>query len=46
LPSRPDPWTGITLPVHANEYMKLYRAIEERGLVFSFHSAALSRRSA
>jgi uncharacterized protein len=31
--------TVRTLPVHANEYMKLYRAIEERGLVLSFHSA-------
>jgi predicted TIM-barrel fold metal-dependent hydrolase len=25
-------------PVHANCYMKLYRAIEERGLALSFHS--------
>jgi predicted TIM-barrel fold metal-dependent hydrolase len=31
--------TVRNLPVHANEYMKLYRAIEERGLVLSFHSA-------
>src|ERR1700757_4106237 len=28
-----------TLPVHDNAYMKIYRAIEERGLVLSFHSA-------
>jgi uncharacterized protein len=27
------------LPVHDNAYMKVYRAIEERGLVLSFHSA-------
>jgi predicted TIM-barrel fold metal-dependent hydrolase len=26
-------------PVHDNAYMKVYRAIEERGLVLSFHSA-------
>ncbi len=32
--------TVRSLPVHANEYMKVYRAIEERGLVLSFHSAA------
>ena len=25
-------------PVHANEYMRLYRAIEERGLPLSFHA--------
>lgn len=30
--------TVRTLPVHANEYMKVYRAIEERGLALSFHS--------
>ncbi|MGH3632066.1 MAG: amidohydrolase family protein, partial [Sciscionella sp.] len=28
-----------TLPVHHNSYMKVYRAIEERGLALSFHSA-------
>jgi uncharacterized protein len=28
-----------TLPVHDNAYMKVYRAIEERGLVLAFHSA-------
>ncbi len=27
-----------TLPVHHNHYMKVYRAIEERGLSLSFHS--------
>ena len=27
-----------TLPVHHNSYMKVYRAIEERGLALSFHS--------
>jgi predicted TIM-barrel fold metal-dependent hydrolase len=27
-----------TLPVHHNLYMKVYRAIEERGLALSFHS--------
>jgi len=32
--------TVRTLPVHDNAYMKVYRAIEERGLVLSFHSAA------
>jgi hypothetical protein len=26
-------------PIHDNAYMKVYRAIEERGLVLSFHSA-------
>ena len=26
------------MPVHDNAYMKVYRAIEERGLVLSFHS--------
>jgi predicted TIM-barrel fold metal-dependent hydrolase len=26
------------LPVHHNDYMKVYRAIEERGLALSFHS--------
>src|SRR5208283_1379731 len=31
--------TVRTLPVHDNAYMKVYRAIEERGLVLSFHSA-------
>src|SRR5580693_7140144 len=31
--------TVRTLPVHDNAYMKIYRAIEERGLVLSFHSA-------
>src|SRR5215471_18896030 len=31
--------TVRTLPVHDNVYMKVYRAIEERGLVLSFHSA-------
>jgi uncharacterized protein len=31
--------TVRTLPVHDNAYMKTYRAIEERGLVLSFHSA-------
>jgi predicted TIM-barrel fold metal-dependent hydrolase len=31
--------TVRTLPVHDNAYMKAYRAIEERGLVLSFHSA-------
>ncbi len=30
--------TVRTLPVHANQYMKVYRAIEERGLALSFHS--------
>ena len=30
--------TVRTLPVHDNAYMKIYRAIEERGLVLSFHS--------
>lgn len=30
--------TVRNLPVHANEYMKVYRAIEERGLAISFHS--------
>ena len=28
-----------SLPVHHNAYMKVYRAIEERGLALSFHSA-------
>jgi predicted TIM-barrel fold metal-dependent hydrolase len=28
-----------TLPVYDNAYMKVYRAIEERGLVLAFHSA-------
>ena len=28
-----------TLPVHHNAYMKVYRAIEERGLALCFHSA-------
>jgi hypothetical protein len=28
-----------TLPVHHNSYMKVYRAMEERGLALSFHSA-------
>jgi predicted TIM-barrel fold metal-dependent hydrolase len=27
-----------TLPVHDNAYMKVYRAIEERGLAIAFHS--------
>ena len=27
-----------TLPVHHNSYMKVYRAIEERGLTLAFHS--------
>lgn len=27
-----------TLPVHHNSYMKIYRAIEERGLSLAFHS--------
>src|SRR6202047_1603897 len=31
--------TVRTLPVHDNAYMKVYRAIEERGLVLSSHSA-------
>jgi predicted TIM-barrel fold metal-dependent hydrolase len=31
--------TVRTLPVHDNAYMKVYCAIEERGLVLSFHSA-------
>jgi len=31
--------TVRTLPVHDNAYMKVYRAIEEQGLVLSFHSA-------
>jgi predicted TIM-barrel fold metal-dependent hydrolase len=31
--------TVRTLPVHDNAYVKIYRAIEERGLVLSFHSA-------
>jgi len=31
--------TVRTLPVYDNAYMKVYRAIEERGLVLSFHSA-------
>jgi predicted TIM-barrel fold metal-dependent hydrolase len=31
--------TVRNLPVHDNAYMKVYRAIEERGLVLSFHSA-------
>jgi predicted TIM-barrel fold metal-dependent hydrolase len=31
--------TVRTLPVHDNAHMKIYRAIEERGLVLSFHSA-------
>ncbi len=31
-----------TLPVHHNSYMKVYRAIEERGLVLSFHSGTNS----
>jgi hypothetical protein len=30
--------TVRNLPVHDNAYMKLYRAMEERGLVLSFHS--------
>lgn len=30
--------TVRTLPVHHNAYMKLYRAMEERGLALSFHS--------
>ncbi len=30
--------TVRTLPVHDNAYMKVYRAIEERGLALSFHS--------
>jgi hypothetical protein len=30
--------TVRTLPVHHNDYMKVYRAIEERGLALSFHS--------
>jgi len=28
-----------SLPVHHNSYMKVYRAMEERGLALSFHSA-------
>ena len=28
-----------TMPVHHNSYMKVYRAIEERGLSLAFHSA-------
>ncbi len=28
-----------TLPVHHNAYMKVYRALEERGLALAFHSA-------
>jgi uncharacterized protein len=31
-----------TLPVHHNSYMKVYRAIEERGLALSFHSGTNS----
>ena len=31
--------TVRTIPVHDNSLMKVYRAIEERGLVLSFHSA-------
>ena len=31
-----------TLPVHHKSYMKVYRAIEERGLVLSFHSGTNS----
>ena len=31
-----------TLPVHHNAYMKVYRAIEERGLALSFHSGTNS----
>src|SRR6202140_3098374 len=31
--------TGRPIPVHDNSLMKVYRAIEERGLVLSFHSA-------
>ncbi len=31
-----------TLPVHHNSYMKVYRAIEERGLSLSFHSGTNS----
>jgi uncharacterized protein len=31
--------TVRTIPVHDNRLMKVYRAIEERGLVLSFHSA-------
>jgi uncharacterized protein len=30
--------TVRTLPVHDNAYMKVYRAIEERGLALAFHS--------
>jgi predicted TIM-barrel fold metal-dependent hydrolase len=30
--------TVRTLPVHDNAYMKVYRAMEERGLALSFHS--------
>ena len=30
--------TVRNLPVHDNAYMKVYRAMEERGLVLSFHS--------
>lgn len=30
--------TVRTLPVHHNAYMKVYRAMEERGLALSFHS--------
>jgi predicted TIM-barrel fold metal-dependent hydrolase len=30
--------TVRTLPVHDNAYMKVYRALEERGLALSFHS--------
>jgi len=28
-----------SLPVHHNAHMKIYRALEERGLALSFHSA-------
>jgi uncharacterized protein len=31
--------TVRTIPIHDNTLMKVYRAIEERGLVLSFHSA-------
>jgi predicted TIM-barrel fold metal-dependent hydrolase len=31
--------TVRTIPIHDNALMKVYRAIEERGLVLSFHSA-------
>ena len=31
-----------TLPVHHNSYMKVYRAIEERGLALAFHSGVNS----